>query len=54
MDGWNDMSRLERDITRIAIGVVTVAGIVGGVLGWVAHQLVEHLHDPTPSDHFRR
>lgn len=54
MDGWGSMSRLERDIARIGIGVVAVASLIGAALGWVAHQLVEHLHDPTPSEHFRR
>lgn len=53
-DGWQQMNRLERDIARIGIAVVATASLIGAALGWVAHQLVEHLHDPTPSDHFRR
>ena len=51
MDGWGDMTRLERDLTRIAIGVVAVASLLGAAVGWVAHQLVEHLHDEGLSDY---
>lgn len=48
------MTALERDLTRIGLTVVAVAATIGGAIGWVAHELVTHLHDPTPSEHFRR
>ena len=54
MDGWEKMSRLERDIARVGVGIVTAAALVGAALGWVARQVVEHIHNPAPSDHFRR
>jgi hypothetical protein len=47
------MNRLERDIARIGLGVVAAATVVGATLGWVVRQVVEHVHDPTPSEHFR-
>jgi hypothetical protein len=53
MDGWGDMTRLERDLTRIGIAVVTVASLIGAAVGWAGHQLFTHLHHETPSDHFR-
>ena len=46
-------SRLERDIARAGIVVFTVASLVGAAIGWVGRQLLEHLHDPGRSDHFR-
>lgn len=51
MDEWPHMNRLERDIARAGIVVVSVASLVGAALGWVAHQLLEHLHDEGRSDY---
>ena len=53
MDGWT-VNRLERDLTRIGITVLSVAVAVGAAVGWVGHQLFAHLHHESSSDHFRR
>jgi len=53
MDAWPHMNRLERDIARAGVVVVTVSAIVGGALGWVARQIVEQFHDEGLSDHFK-
>jgi hypothetical protein len=48
------MSRLERDITLVGAAVVSVAGLIGGLIGWVAHQLLVHLHHEGRSEHFQQ
>lgn len=53
MDGWARHGRLERDLTLIAAGVIAVASTIGAAIGWLGHQLFEHLHHESPSDHFR-
>lgn len=53
MADWPKMNRLERDLTVIAAGAVTVATAIGAAVGWVAHQLFEHLHTESRSDHRR-
>ena len=45
--------RLERDIARAGILVVTVGSLIGAAVGWTVGQLVTHLHDPGISDRFR-
>lgn len=52
-DGWGQMTRFERDVVRMTALVVGAASLVGAALGWVGHQLVEHLHHEGRSDHFR-
>lgn len=47
------MSRLERDLTLIGAAVIGVASLIGGAIGWVGHQLFEHLHHEGRSDHRR-
>jgi hypothetical protein len=54
MTEWPHMSRLERDLTRIAAAIVGAATLAGATVGWVGHQLFEHLHNPGRSDHFKR
>lgn len=54
MNDWPHMTRLERDIVLTAAAVVGIASVIGGAIGWVGHQLFQHLHHETPSDHFRR
>lgn len=51
-DGWGSFSRLERDIARAGIIVVTIASLIGAAIGWLGHQLLEHLHDEGRSEHF--
>ena len=52
MDTWPDMHGLKRDLTIVAAAVIGVAGLVGAAIGWVGHQLLEHLHHEGRSDHF--
>jgi hypothetical protein len=52
VDGW-DMPDLHRDLTRIAAVFLGAATLIGATIGWVGHQLFEHLHDEGRSDHFR-
>jgi hypothetical protein len=46
-------SRLERDIARVGIAVVSIAGLVGAAAGWLASQVVTHLRDEGISGHFQ-
>lgn len=50
-EGW-DMTRFEKDVVRLTAVVVGVASIVGAAIGWLGHQLLEHLHDEGRSEHF--
>lgn len=52
MDRW-ELTQFERDVVRLTALVVGAASVVGAAIGWVGHQLFEHLHDPGRSDHFR-
>ena len=51
---WPEMSMLERDIVRMTFAVLTAASLVGAAIGWVGHQLFQHLHHEGLSDHGRR
>lgn len=53
MAAWEDMTRFERDVVRLTVGVLGVASLIGAAVGWVGHQLLVHLHDQGSSDHFR-
>ena len=52
MESWGEMSRFERDVVRLTIGVLTVASALGAIVGWVGHQVLVHLHHEGRSDHF--
>ena len=48
---WGDMTMFERDVVRLTVCVLSVAALVGAAIGWVGHQLFEHLHHEGLSDH---
>lgn len=48
------MSRLERDLTIITGTVIAAASLIGAAIGWVGHQLFQHLHHEGRSDHRSR
>lgn len=52
-DPWPRMTRLERDIVLIVAGVVTASSAVGAALGWLGHQVFQHLHHEGRSEHFQ-
>ena len=54
MGDWERMSMFERDVVRLTVCVLTAASLVGAAIGWVGHQLFEHLHHEGISDHTRR
>ena len=51
-EGW-EMTRFERDVLRMTAAVIGAASLVGAAIGWVGHQLFEHLHHEGISDHQR-
>lgn len=53
MSDWEAMSTFEKDVVRLTFAVVTAASLVGAAIGWVGHQLFEHLHHEGLSDHAR-
>lgn len=54
MDVWPRMNHLERAIVRAVLMLIAVpAALVGAAFGWVGHQLFQHLHTESRSDHFR-
>ena len=54
MDGWGEMTRFERDVFRLTACVIGAASLVGAAIGWVGHQLFEHLHTEGRSDYPKR
>ena len=53
MDGWDDFSEFDKAVYRLTAAVVGVSALVGAAIGWVGHQLFEHLHTESRSDHFQ-
>lgn len=53
MGGW-EVPGLKRDLAIIAAVVIGTATLIGAAIGWVGHQLFEHLHHEGLSDHGHR
>lgn len=51
-DGW-ELNAFERDVVRLTAFVIGTASLIGAAVGWVGHQLFEHLHHEGISDHAR-
>ena len=51
-EGW-EMTQFEKEVVRLTAVVIGAASLVGAAIGWVGHQLFQHLHTEGRSDHFR-